>query len=70
MCFRLLSLALPVLFLTFTVGVPMPANGSIEAVRQRIYEPLLMNGKPVETRTTIAILFILPRYKKGKEAQK
>ncbi len=51
-------------------GDPILAKAAIEAVRQWVCEPVLINGKPVEVRTTVTVLFTLSRHKKAKEGQK
>lgn len=40
-------------------GPPVLAKAAIEAVRQRVYQPALRNGEPVEVKTTITVLFTL-----------
>jgi len=40
-------------------GEPHLAQSATDAVRQWTYEPLVMNGKPVEVETTIYVIFRL-----------
>ena len=40
-------------------GHPMLAPAAIEAVKQWKYRPYLLNGVPIEVRTTINVNFIL-----------
>jgi protein TonB len=38
---------------------PRLASAALEAVRQWVYKPALLNGEPVETATTITLEFQL-----------
>jgi protein TonB len=40
-------------------GSPLLAHAALEAVRQWIYEPTLLNGEPVELIATISVIFRL-----------
>jgi protein TonB len=40
-------------------GSPLLARAALEAVRQWIYEPTLLNGEPVELVATISVIFRL-----------
>jgi len=40
---------------------PLLVPGVVEAVRQWIYRPTLLNGQPVEVTTTITVNFSLDR---------
>jgi hypothetical protein len=40
-------------------GNPLLAPSVLEAVRQWIYEPTLLNGEPVELIATISVIFRL-----------
>ena len=40
-------------------GNPLLAPAALEAVRQWIYEPTLLNGEPVELIATISVIFRL-----------
>jgi protein TonB len=40
-------------------GYPLLARAALEAVRQWIYEPTLLNGKPVEVIAPITVNFLL-----------
>jgi TonB family protein len=42
-------------------GPPMLQSSSIEAVRQWIYKPFLLNGDPVEVRTSIHVIYSLKK---------
>jgi len=42
-------------------GPPMLADAAVEAVRQWRYRPYLLNGQPVEVRTTVNVVFTLGR---------
>jgi protein TonB len=39
----------------------MLQSSSIEAVRQWIYKPFLLNGDPVEVRTSIHVIYSLKK---------
>jgi protein TonB len=41
-------------------GQPMLAQAAMDAVRQWIYQPTLLNGQPVEVSTQINLNFTLP----------
>lgn len=45
--------------LTALSGDPVFRSAAITAVRQWLYEPTLLNGKPVEVDTTVTVTFIL-----------
>jgi protein TonB len=45
--------------LTATSGHPLLVPAAINAVRQWIYRPTLLNGKPVEVETDIDVVFKL-----------
>jgi periplasmic protein TonB len=40
-------------------GHPLLAKAAIEAVRQWVYRPTLLNGEPVEVDTTVDVVFSL-----------
>ena len=40
-------------------GHPLLVNAAMEAVRQWVYEPTLLNGQPVEVSAPIIVNFIL-----------
>ena len=40
-------------------GHPLLARAALEAVRQWVYEPTLLNGKPVEVIAPITVNFVL-----------
>ena len=40
-------------------GNPLLAPAALEAVRQWVYEPTLLNGEPVELIATISVIFRL-----------
>ena len=40
-------------------GEPALAQAAIDAVRQWVYRPTLLNGEPVEVRTTVDVDFTL-----------
>ena len=40
-------------------GHPLLVNAALEAVRQWVYQPMLVEGKPTEVDTTIDVLFQL-----------
>jgi protein TonB len=40
-------------------GSPLLAPAALEAVRQWVYEPTLLNGEPVELVATISVIFRL-----------
>ena len=42
-------------------GPDMLQQAALDAVRQWRYKPYLLNGEPVEVRTTINIIFTLAR---------
>jgi TonB family protein len=42
-------------------GHPVLAKSALEAVRQWLYKPTLLNGEPVEVDTTIDVIFSLSR---------
>lgn len=51
-------------------GPPILVKAAESAVRQWVYQPTLLNGKPVEVETDITIRFKLPSHPKAKESQK
>ena len=46
--------------LTVLSGHPMLIQAALEAVRQWLYKPTLVNGEPAEVITTIEVNFTLP----------
>ena len=42
-------------------GHPLLQKAALDAVRQWVYQPTLVNGKPVEVDTTIDVIFQLNR---------
>jgi len=46
--------------LTVLSGHPMLVQAALEAVKQWVYKPTLVNGEPAEVITTIEVNFTLP----------
>ena len=40
-------------------GHPLLVKAALDAVRQWLYRPTLVNGKPVEVDTTITVTFVM-----------
>jgi TonB family protein len=47
--------------LTVVSGPPALQTSSLDAVRQWIYKPFLLNGEPVEVKTTINVVYSLKK---------
>jgi protein TonB len=42
-------------------GPPLLRNAAIQAVKQWVYKPTLLNGKPIEAETRITLNFVTRR---------
>jgi hypothetical protein len=46
-------------WLSWSFSGPLSVGAALEAVRQWVYQPTLLEGKPVEVDTTIDVIFQL-----------
>jgi periplasmic protein TonB len=46
--------------ITVNGGHPLLISAALEAVRQWVYQPMLLNGIPVEVATQVDVYFSLP----------